>query len=150
MSTAKFPHIVNKKARFEYHILQKYTAGLLLSGSEVKSIRAGNASIGEAYCYIQNGEMFIKGMHIGRWNAAGFVHHEPLAERKLLLNRSELKKIINRLKDVGITIVPLELLLSETGYIKIEIAIVQGKKTHDKREAIKERELDRNMRRNSD
>lgn len=150
MSESRFPHIVNKKAKFEFHILQKYVAGMVLSGTEVKSIRAGNCSISEAYCFIQNAELFIKGMHIGKWKQGGFVHHEPISDRKLLLNRIELRKISAKLKDRGTTIVPLEVKLSETGFIKIEIALAQGKKAFDKRESIKERDVERNLRRHGE
>lgn len=145
---AKKPiHILNKRASFEYQLLQKYTAGMMLSGTEVKSIRAGNCSISEAYCFFKGDELWIKGMNIAVWKQGGIFNHEPLALRKLLLKNAELKKMKTRGDEKGFAIVPLKIFESERGLLKIEIAIGQGKKSFDKREAIKERDVERSLRR---
>jgi len=143
-------NILNKKASFEFQLLTKYTAGMVLGGTEVKSIKAGNASITEAYCYYHNDELFIKNMNIGAFKQASFTQHEPLAERKLLLKKVELKKLQKRGEEKGFSIVPLKLFEAENGFIKIEIALAQGKKAFDKRETIKERDIERNLRRKED
>jgi SsrA-binding protein len=142
--------IKNKKAYFDYEILDKYTAGIKLLGTEIKSVRESKASIKEAYCYVDNGEVFIKNMHITEYSNGGFINHEPYRLRKLLLNKKEIEKIEKKLKDVGITIVPLLMFISEKGYAKLEIGIAKGKKLYDKRESLKQkdtkRDLDRMMR----
>lgn len=137
------PVINNKKARFEYEILDTYTAGMVLQGSEIKSIRKGKASIKEAYCYFENNELFIRNMHISPYEEASYTNHEPLRERKLLLNDQELKKIEKKLRDVGITIIPLKVFVSAKGWAKMEIAIARGKKLYDKREDLKKKDTDR-------
>lgn len=137
------PVINNKKARFEFEILETYTAGMVLQGSEIKSIRKGKASIKEAYCYLENNELFIRNMHISPYEEASYTNHEPLRERKLLLNEQELKKIERKLRDVGITIVPLKVFMSAKGWAKIEIAVAKGKKLYDKREDLKKKDTDR-------
>lgn len=140
-------NILNKKASFEFQILTKYIAGMVLGGTEVKSIKAGNASITEAYCYYLNNELFIKNMNVGAFKQASFSQHQPLAERKLLLKKVELKKLQKRGEEKGFSIVPLKLFEAENGFIKIEIALAQGKKAYDKRDSIKERDIERNLRR---
>lgn len=141
-------NIKNRKATFEYAILEKYVAGIILKGTEIKSVRAGKANINEAYCYLnRKNEIIIKGMHIAEYgHSAAFFNHEPIRERKLLLNFREIEKIKKNLTS-GITMIPLRLFISERGYAKIEIALAKGKKLHDKRQSIKERdtkkELDR-------
>jgi SsrA-binding protein len=126
-------NIKNKKARFEYEFLEKFTAGLQLFGTEIKSIRAGKASIVEGYCFINNGEVFIKNMYISIYEQGSYNNHEPRRERKLLLNRKEIDKLIKKKKDVVLTIVPLSLFINGKGYAKIAIALARGKKLHDKR-----------------
>lgn len=143
-------NIVNKRASFEYHLLQKFTAGIALTGTEVKSIRAGNCGISEGYCFIKDGELFIKGMNIGTLKQGSHFNHEPFALRKLLLKRSELRKIFSKGSEKGHAIIPLRVFESDRGFIKMEIAIGQGKKSFDKREAIKERDVERSMRRGTD
>ena len=138
-------NIKNKRAYYEYHILEKYDAGIQLLGTEIKSLRAGKASIAEAYCYIKNHELFIKSMHIAEYDPASYNNHEPLRERKLLLNRFELKKIEKKLKNQGLTVVPLRVFINDNGYAKVHIALVQGKKLHDKRHSIKEKDLKRDQ-----
>ena len=136
-------NIKNKRAYYEYHILEKYVAGIQLLGTEIKSLRAGKASIAEAYCYIKKHELFIKSMHIAEYDPASYNNHEPLRERKLLLNRIELKKIEKKLKNQGLTVIPLKVFINDRGKAKVEIALVQGKKLHDKRHSIKEKDLKR-------
>ena len=137
--------IKNKKAYFDYEILDKYTDGIKLLGTEIKSIRESKASIKEAYCYVDNGEVFIKNMHITEYANGGFINHEPYRLRKLLLNKKEIEKIEKKLKDVGITIVPLVMFISEKGYAKLEIGIAKGKKLYDKRESLKQKDTKRDL-----
>lgn len=145
---AKFQNkvsIKNKKAFFEYEILDKYVCGMQLYGTEVKSIRESKASIKEGYCYIDKGEVFIKGMNVTEYSHGGYVNHDPLRVRKLLLNRQEINKIAKKLKDKGITLVPLKLFINEKGLVKLEIGLAKGKKLYDKRESIKNKDVKRDM-----
>lgn len=134
--------VTNKKATFEYFIEQKFTAGIQLQGSEVKSIRAGKVSINEAHITFKNGEVFILNMHIAKYDQSAMFNHEETRTRKLLLNKAEINKIIGNKERQGYTIIPLQVQLHQ-GLIKIEIAIAKGKKLFDKRETIKERDLKR-------
>jgi len=138
----------NKKANFEYTILEKLTAGIQLQGTEVKSIREGKASISEAYCHFINGEIYIIGMHISEYKQIKHTNHEPLRERKLLLKKREINKLSKSVKEKGLTVVPLSVSLSETGFIKIEIGLVKGKKLYDKRESLKEKDIKRQTEKN--
>lgn len=144
-------NIQNKRARFEFHLIENFVAGIVLSGTEIKSIRNGKASILEAYCVFVNGEVWIRNMHIAAYENGSFYNHAPKADRKLLLNRKEIGKIEKFLKDKGNTVVPLKMFLSDSGWAKIEIALAKGKKLHDKRQDLKEkddkREMDRAMKR---
>jgi len=133
-------NIKNKRARFEYHILDTYVAGIQLGGTEIKSIRSNKASILEAFCVIENGQIFIRNMHIAEYENASFYQHKPKADRKLLLNRKEIDKIDRQLKTKGFTIVPLRLFVNEKGHAKLEIATAQGKKLYDKRQDLKEKD----------
>jgi len=140
----------NKKAWFLYQILDKYIAGIQLQGSEVKSIKANKVSINEAYCFITNGEIFIKGMHVTEYKEGGkHNNHEPLRDRKLLLKKKEIIKLHENISQKGLTIIPLEIILSKNGFIKLEIGLAKGKNLYDKRNSIKDkdikRELDRNL-----
>jgi SsrA-binding protein len=137
-------NIINKKARFEYEFLQTEVCGIQLIGSEVKSIRQGKVSISEGYCYFKDGELFVKGMNISDYGYGS--SHDTTRDRKLLLKRKELNNLENQLTN-GLTIVPYRLFLNDKGLVKMEIALVKGKKIHDKRESIKSRDLDRNMKR---
>lgn len=137
--------IKNKKALFEYEILEKFTAGLQLMGSEVKSIRAGKASIGEAYCFLQRGEIWIKNMNVSPYKQAAAYGHDAVRVRKLLLNKREIDKIEKKLKVKGNALIPLKMFNSERGMLKLEIAIGRGKKLHDKRNSIKDRESKRSL-----
>ena len=136
--------IVNKKAKFEYEFLQTETCGIQLVGSEVKSIRGGKASISEGYCYFNNRELFVKGMNISDYGFGS--SHDTTRDRKLLLKRKELNDLENQLTN-GLTIIPYRLFLNDKGLIKMEIALVRGKKLYDKRETIKNRDIERDMKR---
>lgn len=141
--------IKNKRAKFDYEWLDIYTAGLQLVGTEVKSIRLGKASIAEAYCYVNEGEVFIKNMNITEWSHGNIYNHDPIRERKLLLSKREIDKIEKALKDQGITLIPLKLFISEKGWVKLNIAIARGKKNYDKRQSLKEKDAKRDIQRNS-
>jgi SsrA-binding protein len=138
-------NIKNKKAKFEYEFLEKFTAGLQLFGTEIKSIRAGKASIMEGYCFVNNGEVFIKNMYIAEYEQASYNNHEPRRDRKLLLNRTEIEKLVKKKKDVGLTIIPLSLFINGKGYAKLDIALAKGKKIHDKRHDLKAKDDKRSM-----
>lgn len=139
-------NIQNKKARFEYEILDKYTAGIVLTGTEIKSIRMSKASIAESFCeFNDKGELFAINMYIEEYTHGTHYNHKPRSERKLLLNKNELRKLNKEVKNVGLTIVPLRLFLNEKGLAKLEIALVKGKKLHDKRDTIKDRDNKRNL-----
>lgn len=144
-SVQKEINIKNRKAAFEYALQDRYIAGLQLKGTEIKSIREGKASIAEAFCFFDKGELYVKGLQITEYTkASNYYNHEPLRNRKLLLHKKELKKMENALDD-NITIVPLQLFINKGGWAKLEIAIAKGKKLYDKRETIKKRELQRDM-----
>ncbi len=139
-------NIKNKKARFEYEILDKYTAGIVLSGTEIKSIRLGKASITESFCeFNDQGELFIINMQVDEYSHASHFNHKPKAERKLLLNKQELKKLRKDVVSSGNTIVPLNLFINDRGFAKLNIALAKGKKLYDKRETIKDRDNKRNL-----
>ncbi len=142
-------NIKNKRASFEYEFLETFTAGIQLTGTEIKSIRAGKASIIEGYCFLKDGELFIKNMYIAEYDKGTYNNHDPKRDRKLLLNRSELDKLSKKKKDVGLTIIPLKVFISKNGFAKMDIALAKGKKLHDKREDLKgkdaQREMDRAM-----
>lgn len=140
---------VNKRAYFEYQILDKYIAGLQLQGSEVKSIKNAMVSIAEAYCYISNNEIFIKGMHITEHKEGGkHNNHEPLRDKKLLMKKKEISKLDESISKKGLTIVPIEVFVTQTGLIKIEIGLGRGKNLYDKRNSLKEKDLKRDNDRN--
>jgi SsrA-binding protein len=139
----------NKRAYFEYSILEKHIAGIQLQGSEVKSIKASKVSIAEAYCFISNGEIFIKGMHVTEHKEGGtHNNHQPVRDRKLLMKKKEILKLHEKMSQKGLTIVPLEIILSNTGFVKLEIGLAKGKNLYDKRVSNKEKDLDREMQRN--
>jgi SsrA-binding protein len=137
--------IVNKKARFEYHFHQSYEAGIALTGTEVKSIKAGNANLKDAYCMFWKGELIIKNLYIAEYKFGNIHNHETRRDRKLLLKRAELKKLDRRVREKGLTIVPYKIYLNERGFIKIEIALAQGKKAYDKRQSIKDKDMRRDL-----
>jgi SsrA-binding protein len=134
-------NIKNKKARFEYEILDKYIAGIQLTGTEIKSIRESKARITESFCeFNEKGELFAINMFIEEYLYGHAFNHNPKSERKLLLNKGELKKLLKQVQNAGLTIVPLRLFLTDRGWAKLEIALAKGKKNYDKREAIKDRD----------
>lgn len=139
--------ISNRKAYYEYFFEQTYIAGLVLSGTEIKSLRAGKASFNDSYCIFHNGELFVKSLHISEYSFGTYTNHEPMQERKLLLNKRELQKLEAKTKEKGYSIIPLKIFLAESGYFKMEIGLGKGKKNYDKRESIKERETDRDIKR---
>ena len=139
-------NIRNKKARFEYEILDKYVAGIVLTGTEIKSIRESKARITESFCeFNDKGELFVINMYIEEYINGNVYNHKPKSERKLLLNKRELKKLQKEVQNVGLTIIPLRLFLTDKGYAKLEIGLCKGKKLHDKRESIKDRENKRQL-----
>ena len=139
-------NILNKKARFEYEILDKYSAGIVLTGTEIKSIRSSQASIAESFCeFNEKGELFVINMTIQEYRFGNIYNHAPKAERKLLLNKRELKKLRKEVQNAGLTIVPLRLFINENGYAKLDIALAKGKKLYDKRDTIKDRDNKRDL-----
>ncbi len=138
-------NIQNKRAKFEYEILDKYTAGIVLAGTEIKSIRMGKANITDSFCEFNNGELFAINTHIEEYSFGTHYNHKAKSERKLLLNKRELKSLEKSVQTKGLTIVPLRLFINEKGLAKMELALGKGKKLYDKREAIKDRENKRNL-----
>lgn len=137
--------IENKRARFEYIILDRYTVGIQLFGTEIKSIREGKASLVDSYCAVEHGEMYIKQMHIAEYRFGSYANHEAKRDRKLLLQRKEIRKLEKATKDTGKTIIPLVLFINEKGLAKVEIALCQGKHTYDKRQSLREADDKREM-----
>lgn len=139
--------IFNRKASYEYEILDRYTAGVVLAGSEIKSIRENGCSISESFCTFKSGELWVRNMNIPIYDKAVFTNHDPLSVRKLLLNKREINRIETKVKERGISVIPLKIFTNERGYLKMEIGLCRGKKSFDKRESIKEkdnkREIDR-------
>jgi len=138
-------NIRNKKASFEYHILEDFTAGIKLLGTEIKSIREGKANISDAFCTFINGELYVRNLHISEYSHGSFYNHEAKRDRKLLLTKKEIKKLVIKGEDKGLTIIPLKIFISDRGFAKMNIALAQGKKAFDKRESMKERDVKREM-----
>ncbi|AUC81888.1 SsrA-binding protein SmpB [Lacinutrix sp. Bg11-31] len=142
----KTVNILNKKAKFQYEILDRYSAGIVLSGTEIKSIRDSKASIAESFCeFNTKNELFVINMTIQEYVYGNYYNHAPKAERKLLLNKKELKKLEKEVTNSGLTIIPLRLFINEKGYAKLDIALAKGKKLYDKRETIKDRDNKRDL-----
>jgi len=137
--------VKNRKASFEYHLLDSYECGIVLMGSEIKSIRAGGASINEAFCAFTGNDLTVRNMQINPYGSNPHFVHEPKRDRKLLLHATELNKLKRKLKDVGMTIVPVRLFIGKSGYAKLDIALAKGKKSFDKRESIKARDVQRDI-----
>lgn len=137
--------IKNRKASFEYHFIDKYVAGIVLKGTEIKSIREGRASLQQAYCYIHRGEVFVKEMNITPYSQAKYFNHEATRERKLLLSKREIEKLADGSKEKSITIIPTRLFINDRGLAKLEIALAKGKKLHDKRENIRKKDMEREI-----
>jgi len=139
-------HIKNKRARFEYELIEEYTAGIVLTGTEIKSIRNSKASIAESFCeFNERGELFTINMHIEEYAYGTRYNHRPKAQRKLLLNKKELKKLHREVQNTGLTIVPLRLFITDKGFAKLRIALARGKKLYDKRETLKDRDNKRDL-----
>jgi SsrA-binding protein len=139
--------IKNKRAEFEFFLLTKFSAGLVLSGTEIKSIRTGKANLSDSYCSFIDDELWVHHLHISEYQQGSYNNHEPKADRKLLLNKKELRKLQSKLNDKGTTIIPVLLWINEKGYAKLDIALAKGKKMYDKRETIKEKDNRRAMER---
>ncbi len=137
--------IKNRKASYEYEFVEKFDAGIILKGSEIKSIREGKASVQEAYCFIKGDEVFVKGMNISPYAQASFNGHEMARDRKLLLKKKEIEKLRTKTEEKGLTIVPIRIFINNRGYAKLEIALAKGKKLFDKRENIKKKDQDREL-----
>jgi len=136
----------NKKAYFNYEIIESLEAGIALFGSEVKSLREGRVSLRDSYAEIKNGEVFLLHMNISPYEQANIFNHEPLRERKLLLHRQEIKRLIGKIREKGYTLIPTKVILNEKGKVKVEVSLAKGKRTYEKKRAIKERDLEREVR----
>ncbi|MEL6389308.1 MAG: SsrA-binding protein SmpB [Bacteroidota bacterium] len=141
----KTKEIINRKAKFEYQFIQEFDAGMMLRGTEVKSLRAGNANLNDAYCAFVDGELYIRNMYIAEYDHGNIYNHETRRERKLLLTKTELKKLERRVTEKGLTIVPYKIFFSDRGMAKIQIILSQGKKAFNKKESIRERDAKRDM-----
>lgn len=139
--------IKNRRATFDYTIIEKFTAGIVLVGTEIKSIRQGKAALVDSYCYFRGDELFVKNINISEYTEGNVYNHEPTRERKLLLQKTELRKLQKKMKDQGLTIIPLHLFISDSGYAKLEIGLAKGKKLFDKREDIKSKDIQRDINR---
>ncbi len=139
--------IKNRKASFEFFLLEKFIAGIVLTGTEIKSLRGGKASINEAYCAFTGDELFVRNMHIAEYDFGTYNNHEPKRERKLLLTRRELRKLKSSLAEKGLTLIPTFLFINEKGLAKLEISLAKGKKLYDKRETLKQKDTKRDLER---
>ncbi|MBK8923247.1 MAG: SsrA-binding protein SmpB [Saprospirales bacterium] len=137
--------ITNRRASFEYHFVQEYEAGIALTGTEIKSIRAGNVNINDAYCIFEGGELWIRNMYVAEYEYGTDNNHEPRRTRKLLLRKAELRKLDRRVREKGFTIIPFQLFLTDRGFVKLRVELATGKKTYDKRETIKQRDDKRQL-----
>ncbi len=133
-------HIKNRRASFDYELLEKFTAGIALYGTEIKSIRESKVSLTDSYCLMDKGELWVKGMHIAEYKLGNFYNHSALRDRKLLLTRKELKKIERVVKESGLTIIPTSMFINDKGLAKLNISIARGKKNYDKRQSLKAKE----------
>jgi SsrA-binding protein len=141
--------IKNRKAEHEYYIIQTMEAGIVLTGTEIKSIRAGKINFKDSYAKIENGECWLMNLHISPWEKASFFNHDPERKRKLLLNRHELKRLKVKTDELGMTLVPLEMYINENGICKVKLALAKGKHSYDKREALQKKDLEREKERES-
>lgn len=138
-------NIRNKRASFDYEFIEEYNAGIVLTGTEIKSIRAGKASLVDSYCFFNRGELWVKGIYIAEYKLGTYYNHEEKRERKLLLTHKELVKLERKVKETGLTIIPVKIFLSEKGYAKLRIALAKGKKEYDKRESLKLKDAKKDM-----
>lgn len=148
MSKQRFSNninIRNRQAAFNYELLDKYIAGIVLKGTEIKSIKEGKVNLQDGYCYVNNGELFVKGINITPYAQGTHYNHEPARERKLLLRKSEIRKLTSKMEEKGLTLIPIRLFVTERGLAKLEIALARGKKHYDKRQSIKEKDIKREL-----
>lgn len=138
-------NIVNRKAGFNYFISESWEAGIVLTGTEIKAIREGKANLTDAYCVFKGTELWIKNLHISAYEKGGYTNHQPREDRKCLLHRYQLKKILAKLKEKGVTLIPLRLYIEERGFAKLELGLARGKKMYDKRDSLKEAEAKREL-----
>ena len=143
-------NIRNKRASFEYYLLQEYTAGIQLTGTEIKSVRDGKASIADAYCTFRGTELFVINMHIAEYTMGTIYNHEPKRDRKLLLTKRELRKLLVKVKEKGLTIIPTQFFINEKGLAKLTIALAKGKHSYDKRDSLKQKDIKREIERSHD
>ncbi|MCH7403412.1 SsrA-binding protein [Belliella kenyensis] len=141
----KIINIKNKKASYEFEFIEKFVAGIVLKGTEIKSIRESKVSLTEAYCFFRSGELYIKQMHIAPYSMAASYNHDAVRERKLLLNKKELDKLETKFSEKGLSIIPVRIFVNDKGLAKMEIALGRGKKLHDKRNDIKEKDLKKEL-----
>lgn len=139
--------IKNRRASFDYSLIETFTAGIVLLGTEIKAIREGKVSLVDSFCYFRNGEVFVRNLNISIYTEGNLYNHEPTRERKLLLNKQELTKLQKKLVDKGLTLIPTLLFTSDSGYAKLEIAVAKGKKMFDKRDDMKAKDIDRDIKR---
>jgi SsrA-binding protein len=139
--------IKNKKATFEYFLLEQFTAGIQLTGTEIKSIRAGKVNFVDSFCSFENEELYVKNMHIAEYSHGTHYNHEPKRDRKLLLTKRELRKLMNKVKEKGFTIIPVQIFINDDGLAKLDIALARGKHTYDKRESLKQKDTKREIER---
>lgn len=137
----------NRKAFHEYFFEIRFLAGMVLQGTEIKSLREGKASFADSFCFFQHGELYVKSLHIPEYKFGSYTNHDPVRERKLLLNKRELRKLEAKTKEKGYAIIPLRIFLADSGYFKLEIGLGRGKKAHDKRETMRSRDVERDIRR---
>lgn len=145
----KTVNIQNRQASFNYHFLETFIAGIVLTGTEIKSVRQGKVQLQNAYCYVEDDEVWVTQMHIAPYSEGTHYNHDPLRKRKLLLKKKEIRKLAKALEEKGLTLVPIRLFINERGWAKLEIALAKGKKLYDKRETLKEKEQKREIERAS-
>lgn len=143
----ELPEIVNRKARFHYEFIDSYKAGMVLTGTEIKSIKEGKVNMGDSFCYFKNGELWMKNLHISEYKNGSYANHEPMRLRKLLLTKKEIRKLEGKIKEKGLTIIPYKIFFNERGLAKIEVVLARGKKSFDKRETLKERDTKKEIQR---
>ncbi len=142
--------IKNRKALHEYYVIQKYEAGIVLLGTEIKSIRAAKVNFKDSFAKIENGECILHNLHISPWDKASYFNHDAERKRKLLLHKSEIRRLKTKVDEQGMTLVPLEMVINENGLCKVELGLCKGKKTYDKRDSLQQKDLERDRERNRD
>jgi SsrA-binding protein len=143
----ELPEIVNRKAKFNYEFIESYKVGMVLTGTEIKSVKEGKVNLGDSFCYFRNGELWLKNLHISEYKNASYANHEPMRLRKLLLTKKEIRKLEGNIKEKGLTIIPYKIFFNERGIAKMEIVLARGKKSFDKRESMKERDTQKEIQR---